>query len=148
MTKYSFSGIQNVAGAWETIRETPTYSAIGEVAIRLSGSTAKNAQISSIYAYKNIKAVVENPTVTVGSSSITFNTTIEGGNYIEYFPETNKAYQYDNYTQTSKEISFTGSLSIPTGTSTGTYTANVTDGTKLRAKVVFGFAGETVDNIK
>jgi hypothetical protein len=103
------------------------------------------------YGYRVVMAngeKVENPTVTVGSSSITFNTTIEGGNYIEYFPETNKAYQYDNYTQTSKEISFTGSLTIPTGNSTGTYTANVTDGTKLRAKVVFGFAGETVDNIK
>ena len=148
ISKYSFANIQNVAGAWETIRETPTYRSIGEIGIRTCGSTAKNAQISSIYGYKHIKAVVENPTVTVGSSSITFNTTIEGGNYIEYFPETNKAFLYDNYSQTSKEITFTGTLNVPSGNSVGKYTATSTNGCVVRAKVVFGFAGETVENIK
>jgi hypothetical protein len=148
LNKYKFTGINNIAGEWETIRETPTYQAIGDIAIRTSGSTAKSAQISTIYAYKQNIAPVENPTVTVGSSSITFNTKIDGGNYIEYDPDTNKALLYDNVKQTITEIPFTGSITVPSGTVKGTYTATATTECPVRAKVVFGFSGVTVENIK
>jgi hypothetical protein len=104
--------------------------------------------MSSIYAYTQVKTVVENPTITVGTDSITFNTTIEGGNYIEYMPDIKKAYLYDNYNQTSHEITFTGSITVPSGMSGGTYFATSDDNSVVRAKVVLGFSGLVVDNIK
>jgi hypothetical protein len=146
--KYNFGpAIQNVAGAWTTINQTPGFEQIGEVNLYLTGDTAGEAQISSIYAYTQVQDSVTNPTVSVGDTAITFNTTIKGGEYIEYEPDTNKALLYHNEEQTVEEVDFTGEVSVGEGAYTGKYSA-ASNNAHLRAKVVFGFAGETVDNIR
>ena len=147
--KYNFGpAIRNQAGAWETIHLTPPYDQIGEINLYLTGDTAGNAQISSVYGYTQVQDSVINPTVSVGNTAITFNTTIRGGEYIEYEPDTNRAFLYHNLEQTVEEIDFTGEISVGEGEYTGRYTAKSETNAPLRAKVVLGFAGATVENIK
>ncbi len=63
------------------------------VTVSVTGNT-EGAEIGDLVACKLVNAPVKNPTVTVGDKSITFNTEIGSGEYIEYYPEKNKAYLY------------------------------------------------------
>ena len=128
------------------MRSTPSFSNIVKVVVYTCGDTAKTAQISSITAYEQNKATVKNPTVTVGSSKMTFNTEIDGGNYIEYYPAENKAYLYNNKEQTKTEIGFTGTLNVASGDFTCTYSAESLTSSTLRARVTLGFSGEEITN--
>ncbi len=146
-TKYKFGApIYNVGGDYGTVRSTPNFANIVKVVVYTCGNTAKSAQMSSITAYKQNQAAVKNPTVTVGSSKMTFNTEIEGGNYIEYYPTENKAYLYNNNEQTKTEISFTGTLNVASGNFTCTYSAEALTSSTLRARVTLGFSGEEISN--
>jgi hypothetical protein len=145
--KYKFGApIYNVGGDYPTVRSTPNFQNIVNVTIYTCGSSAKSAQMSSIVGYTQTNAPVNNPTVKVGGSSITFNTTITGGNYIEYYPDENKAYLYDNAEQTVTEIPFTGTLNVPKGSFTCTYSAEAQTAATLRARITLGFAGMELTN--
>ncbi|MBR5460302.1 MAG: S-layer homology domain-containing protein, partial [Clostridia bacterium] len=145
--KYKFGApIYNVGGDYGTVRSTPNFANIVKVVVYTCGSTAKTAQMSSITAYKQNQARVKNPTVSVGSSKMTFNTEIDGGNYIEYYPTENKAYLYNNKEQTKTEIGFTGTLNVATGDFICTYSAEALTSSTLRARVTLGFSGEEITN--
>ena len=146
MNKYPFQGITTNIGNYPAVRDVPKFGSINTVTLYTAGTTAANAQLGSIYAYTHTDAPVENPTVTVGSSSITFNTTLKSGDYIDYDPRTNKAIYYNNKDQVNHEISVTGELSVPSGAYTATYSANKTTDAPLRARVVLGFAGNEITN--
>ncbi len=146
-TKYKFGApIYNVGGDYGTVRSTPSFANIVNVTVYTCGTNAKSAQMSSLVGYKQIDAPVTNPTVKVGSSSITFNTTVKGGEYIEYIPEENKAYLYHNREQTIEEIPFTGTINAPSGSFTVEYTAEATTKATLRARVTLGFKGQEISN--
>ena len=78
---------------------------------------------------------------------------------IEFYPETGKAYlnYYENiYNEETgnwvssvphtKEISYTGSVTAPSGTFSYTYDAESTTGTTLRAQVKLGLSGAVISN--
>ena len=145
--KYKFGApIYNVGGDYGTVRSTPNFANIVNVTVYTCGDTAKNAQVSSLVGYTQIDAPVKNPTIKVGSDTITFNTTVKGGEYIEYIPEENKAYLYRNREQTIEEISFTGSINAPSGNFTVEYSAEATTKATLRARISLGFKGQEVSN--
>ncbi|MBR5459673.1 MAG: S-layer homology domain-containing protein [Clostridia bacterium] len=144
--KYVFDGVKTSGMQYSTYRVVPLYNFIDNITIRTCGETAKNAQISSIYAYKQVEAEVKNPTVTVGNSSITFNTTLKGSEYLEFDPATRKAHVH-HADQTITEVSsISGSLEIPSGSFNGTYTASATTNAPIRARIVLGFSGEEITN--
>jgi len=146
ITKYKFNGINTDYFNYITYRRVPNYFDVIDVTVRTCGKTGDAAQISTIYGYTQTNAPVKNPTVTIGSSSMTFNTTISGGEYIEFDPMTGKAILYHNAEQTTEEIKYTGTLTVPTGKFTATYTAEAETSAPTRAKLVIGFSGEEVAN--
>ena len=98
-------------------------------------------------AVSNASAV--NPAITIGNSKITFNTTLNSGEYIEYYPEEGKAYQnyYSGNCLMVKEISFSGSVEVPNGAFTYTYSATPANSNiPLRAKVTIGTEGAVIAN--
>ncbi len=143
--KYVFKDIATTGMQYATYRKVPNYADIVNITVRTCGDTATEAIIGDVKAYTQTEAPVENPTLTVGSSTITFNATLKGGEYVEYDPLTNKAYLY-HADQTIEEVTFTGKLSVSSGDYTCTYSANALTDAPLRARVVLGFAGEEITN--
>ncbi len=142
---YKFNGIGVTGMQYATYRENPNWKNLTTLELRLSGNTATNAKLSDVVAYKQTNAPTKNPTVTVGSSTMTFNTTLNSGEYIEYDPRTNKALAY-RVDQSVEEIKFTGSISVNAGNFTGTYSAEAQTDADVRARVVFGFYGPQYAN--
>jgi len=144
--KYKFTGITTTGSAYATYRKVANYKSINSLSILLCGETAKNAQISSITAYEHTNAPVKNPTITVGSSSMTFNCIMTGGEYLEYDPLTGKATLYHNAEQTTEEITFSGKLTVQKGGFTAKYTATAETAAPVRARITLGFAGQEITN--
>ncbi len=143
--KYVFKDIATTGMQYATYRKVPDYSNIENLTVRTCGTTATEAKISNIMAYTQTEAPVENPTLTVGSSTMTFNTTIKGGEYVEYDPLTNKAILY-HADQTFEEVKFTGLLNVGSGNYECTYSAKATTAAPVRARVVLGFSGVEITN--
>ncbi len=130
---------------------------ISRIEVKLCGP-CNGVMIGDLVACDTVNSPAINPSVTIGSSTITFNTTVRSGEYIEYFPELNKAYLHaygvgangtnsNDSTHTATEITFTGSVSVPSGTFTITYNATAADSAPLRAQVVVGLeSAELIEN--
>ena len=145
INKYKFDGITTTGAAYPTYRVTVYFTNIENVTIRTTG-TGDQACVGEIMAYEHINAPVKNPTVTVGSSSVTFNTTLNSGEYIEYDPLTGEAYIFDNDRIPKKLDSVTGTLNVGAGRFTATYTGEAQTSAPTRAKLVFGFSGQEITN--
>jgi len=146
--KYKFSGIGTAGMQYATYRTVANYGSLNSFEILLCGDTAKTAQIGTITAYTHTEAPVKNPTITVGTDSITFNCTIKGGEYIEYDPLTGKATLYHNAEQTTEEITFSGKLTVQKGSFTAKYTGTAETAAPVRARITLGFAGQEIMNEK
>ena len=150
MEKYSFSGIKtdtiNTTDNFSAFRTVANFKSIRSVTLRTSGSTAGNAQIGAITAYTHTDAPIKNPSISVGSSTITFNCEMKGGEYLEFDPITGKAILYHNAEQTKEEVTFTGKLTAPKGNFTATYSAEAQTEAPIRAQVTLGFAGKEITN--
>ncbi len=148
---YSFSNIKSDNSTdYATFRnefklETSKYVTISTTG-DVSGVTMDDIRVCSA-----IDTPAQNPSVTIGSNTITFNVTLKSGEYIEYYPDENKAYinYYKDYTgddgtkvtkqkYTEEITNFTGSVTVPTGDYTFTYGGISTTGAPLRAKVMIG----------
>ena len=145
-SKYQFSGIVDKQINYDTFRNVPYYNRISCVTVRTCGQTGNDAQIGSITAYTHTEAKIKNPTVTVGNTTMTFNCTMSGSDYLEYDPLTSKATVYRNTTQTSEEVSFTGAIKVPKGEFTATYTASPETKAPVRARLTLGFSGLEITN--
>ncbi len=146
IVKYVFPGIETRWATYPTYREIPPYKNITKVTATVNTASAKNVQIGEVTAYTHTDAPVKNPTVTVGSEKITFNCEISGGEYIEYYPETNTATLFHNAEQTKEEITFTGSVTVPSGNYSAVYSAEALTDAPVRAKLVLGFSGQEITN--
>jgi len=146
VSKYEFYGIETRWATYDTYRNIPPYGNITSVTVNANTTSATKAQIGDIVAYTHVEAPVENPTVTIGSSSITFNCTVKGGEYIEYYPETGKATLFHNAEQTKEDIAVTGSVKVPKGSFTATYSGTSKTNAPVRAKLVIGLSGQEVTN--
>jgi len=155
---YEFSGTYHIGTLnYATFRATPSMSKVNSFTIRLSGE-CKGVKIDDIRACKTIDAPVKNPSVTIGDTKITFNTELHSGEFVEYYPETGKAYHtYYEYTHDDegayvsdvphvKEITTTGTLTVPAGDFSYTYDAEALTKAPTRARVAIGLAGKTIAN--
>ena len=146
IVKYPFNGIETRWATYATYRNIPPYQNITRVTVRANTSSAANAQLGNVVAYTHTEAPVKDPTVTIGSNSITFNCTVKGGEYIEYYPETGKATLFHSADQTTEEVKVMGSIKVPAGSFSATYTATPETDAPIRARVVLGFAGQEITN--
>jgi hypothetical protein len=144
--KYVFSGIGTNGMQYATYRTIANYEAIKTLYIRTTGKTVQNAQIGILKAYAQTEAPVKNPTLTVGSSTMTLNCEMKGGEYLEYAPLTGKAILYHNAEQTREEVTFTGKLQAPAGSFNAVYSAEAETKAPVRARVVLGFLGQEITN--
>lgn len=142
---YTFSG-EN-----EYFRGTMDFN-ITSVKVILCG-TCTGVRLDDLIACTAVNSPASMPTVTVGNSSITFGTTVRSGEYIEYFPELNKAYLHsyavgsngkNGVAKTVTEIPFEGLLTVPEGDFTYTYSAFAEAEAPLRAQVVLGLKSEEI----
>ena len=143
--KYTFSEITTTGAAYATYRTDLNFKGVNTCVIRLCGTTAKTAVVGPITAYAQVQAPVENPTVKVGNSSITFNTTLNSGDYLEYQPRTKKALVY-RADQSVEEVKYSGSLDVGGGNFSATYSCTAKTEAPLRTRVVLGFFGPQYEN--
>ena len=144
-SKYQFSGVTTTGATYPTYRFIPTLSAINRVTIRMTGDTGKNAMMDDIILQPHNAAPIKNPTVKVGGQSITFNCEMSGGEYLEFDPDANKAILYHNATQTTEEVTFTGSITVK-GSYSASLSAEAQTTAPLRARLTFGFSGQVLGN--
>jgi len=144
--KYEFDGIDINGAGYSTYRFIPGYSNINKVVVRANTISATKAQIGEFTTYKQDEAPVTNPTVKVGLQTLTFNTTVKGGEYIELDQNTGKAFLYHNAEQTIEEITYTGSITAPSGKFDVVYSANAQTTAPVRARITLGFAGQEITN--
>ena len=144
--KYVFEGIDTESAAYATYRFIPGYSNINKVTVRSNTDTASKVCLGEMIAYKQTDAPVKNPSIKVGSQTITFNCELRGGEYLEYSPDTQKAILYHNATQTKEEVSFNGTLELDSGAFEVEYSAEAQTEAPVRARVVLGFAGQEITN--
>ena len=102
--------------------------------------------IDDVFYMTHTEAPIKNPTVTVGAQTMTFNCEMKGGEYIEYYPETNKAILYHNAEQTTEEVTFTGSINVASGKYTASFSAEALTKAPIRARLTFGFSGQEIGN--
>ena len=157
--KYTFSGTNHASQLnYETFRAVPNMAKVNSITIKLCGSCS-GVKIDDIRAAKTVDAPVKNPSVTVGSNTLTFNTELHSGEFIEYYPETGKAYQtyyeetyneetgkYVSDTAHVKEVQYTGSITIPAGEFSYTYDAEAMTEAPTRARVGIGLSGNVIAN--
>ena len=144
--KYKFNGISTTGAAYNTYRFSPSQGAINRLTIRTTGATGGNAMLDDIFYMTHTEAPIKNPTVTVGAQTMTFNCEMKGGEYIEYYPETNKAILYHNAEQTTEEVTFTGSINVASGKYTASFSAEALTEAPIRARLTFGFSGQEIGN--
>ncbi len=156
---YTFSGTSHASQlSYETFRAVPNMAAVNSFTIKLCGSCT-GVKIDDIRACTTVDAPVKNPSVTVGNTTLTFNTELHSGEFVEYYPETGKAYQtYYEYTYNEetgkyvsdeahiKEVTYSGSLTVPAGSFKYTYSAEALTEAPTRARVGIGLSGNVIAN--
>ncbi len=155
---FTFSGISTGGVNYETYRAIINFDMVNRVQITLAGS-CQGVMIDDLRATVPVDAPVKNPSITIGGQTMTFNTELHSGEYIEYYPEWNKAYlnyYVNHYNEETgkfagsdahvKEISYTGSVTVPAGSFTYTYSAEPMTEMTTRAQTVIGLYGDVVAN--
>ncbi len=135
----------------------PKYDAPISIMVSLAGK-CEGVKIGTLTANAVQNASIKNPSVTIGDNTIKFDAELNSADYIEYYPEYDKAY-LNYYTKVydeegkwmrdnahTKEITFTGNVKAPEGSFNYTYNAEPTTSLKTRAQVVMGFAGNVIAN--
>ncbi len=143
--KYTFSGVDIAGNPYKEARISPSYTNVEKIEIKTC-KRGYEAIMDDIVIYSHTEAPIKNPSVTVGSSTMTFHTEMKGGEYLEYDPLTSKTYLYHT-DQTIEEVtSVEGKLTVPSGNFKGTFSAEAQTSAPIRAKVVLGFSGEEFAN--
>ena len=136
--------------------------------MRLSGvkvdtvGDCDGVKIGDLVSVKIANAPVVNPSITINGKTLTFNTELNSGEYVEYYPEFGKAYRTyytPNTTVTLgetgfkarddahvEEISFTGTLEVPAGDFSFVYDAEPKTDAPTRAMTVIGVSGAIIKN--
>jgi len=85
--KYVFKGITTTGAAYVTYRYVPNMATINRLTVRTCGSTGKDAMIDDVILQPHSDAPIKNPTVKVGSQTMTFNCEMKGGDYLSIHPK-------------------------------------------------------------
>ncbi len=136
---------------------TIKYSGFTGITVSCSGACT-GVKLDTLTAYTPIDAPAKNPSITIGDKTITFNAELHSSDYIEYYPDENKAY-LNYYTQIynddgswksdeahTKEITFSGSVTVPSGNFTYKYKTEALTSYPTRAQVVIGLSGKVLAN--
>lgn len=154
---HEFEGINTAGCNAECYRQSAKMAKINSVTISTDGDMT-GVMIEDVVACKHTDAPAKNPSVTIGGNTMTFMTELKAGEYVEYYPEFNKAYhnyydfeydedgKYKRDTARIREIEFTGKLVLPEGDFECTYNAEAMSDAPLRAQVVIGASGEIIAN--
>ncbi len=155
---FTFNDFPTTSVTYSTFRAgRPGFNNINKLTIATAGDV-EGVMIDDIRAYKITDAPAKNITIKIGSSEITFDAEVHSGEYVEFYPETGKAYlNYYKYTRNeegkyvddtahTKEISYTGSITVPKGKFNYTYSATPMTDAPLRANVVVGVSGKVIAN--
>ncbi len=152
----------------KSYRANADFSQINDIQLAVCGE-CDGVRIGSFKAYVPENATAKNPTVTIGDTSITFDAELRSSDYIEYYPEFNKAYlnyyiksneieelnledtavsdKWNNVDRAhTKEISFKGALTVPSGSFSFSLKEESESTVPVRAQVVFGFEGDIIEN--
>ena len=124
------------------LRADFNYSQVTGIQVYLSGACT-GVRMSSIVATPAVTNAISNPTITIGGSSVTFNTTVSHSEYLEYMPGSATATKYSG-TGAETTVTVTGVLPI---VGSGAFEAEISaDGAAMpiRATVTFGFTGPEV----
>ncbi len=117
------------------------YKLINGVSIATSGN-CEGVKVGTLTAEAHINNPIVNPTVSLGSESVTFNTTLNSSEYLEYNADDAVAYVYDAIGNV-REVTVTGTTpTVPGGDFEATLTGTDSDTMPMRAEVTFGFAGK------
>ncbi len=150
---FSFDGIGTGIANWGTHGATIDMSNVKLVRVRVAGNV-EGVKMGDICVAPIVSTSATNPTITINGNTIKFVTPsdiftgvdvkVNSGDYVEYYPETNKAYlhYYTNGTYAAKELTVEGSVTAPQGDFTYTYNATGS----VKAKVVIGMQGAKVAN--
>jgi hypothetical protein len=132
---------------YETYRGHVEMDRVNSVTITLIGN-CEGAKLDDLYACMVTDGAVSNPSVTVGDQTITFKTTLRGGEYIEYDPETGVATlnYYECNAAMRREIEFEGTVTVNSGEFHYGYSAEALTDAPVRAKVMIGFQGDFIEN--
>jgi hypothetical protein len=154
---YVFDGIDVGGTPYNpSYRARMHYDKLLTVQVSLCGK-CEGVKLGKLSAYTPEDAVASSPTITVGSDTITFNTELHSSEYLEYYPEENKAYlnfyehifEGDKWIKDKfhvKEITFDGKITLPEGDFEYTFTEKPLTEFDTRAQVVFGVSGRVVSN--
>ncbi len=153
---YDFAGDYLGDGNHATYRGTFTFDNPNAVRLAFAGDCT-GVVISDFTACKPVNSPVENPSITIGENILVFKTTLRSGEYVEYFPELNRAYKHaygiksdgsSTNVLTISEVEFEGTLKVPKGDYSYTYGyATASSTAPVRAKTVIGvLAPYTIQN--
>jgi len=132
---------------YETYRGFVEMEYINGVNVLLVGN-CEGALLDDLRACEITDGAVKNPSVTIGDRMITFETELRGGEYIEFNPATGLAthYYYEGNKACSREIAYTGSITVQQGKFAYVYSAESLTNAPVRARVVIGFQGDLIEN--
>lgn len=132
---------------YECYRALVDPASITSVTVNFCGP-CEGARLDDITACVLTAGAVEDPTLTVNGRTVTFETVLRGGEYIEYDPVSGRAvhFFYEDGAARSREIPVRGGVILPGGEFAVTYEARSLTHAPARARVVLGTAGELLRN--
>lgn len=132
---------------YETYRGLVEMDKVNSVTVTLIGN-CEGAALDDLYACSVTDGLVQNPSVSIGNQTITFMTTLQGGEYIEFDPASGTAthFYYDGYTALSRQIEFEGAVTANSGEFSYCYSAEALTDAPVRAKVTIGLEGDLIEN--
>ena len=102
---------------------------------------AEGVKMSSVTACRHCFAEMEEPTVQIGSTAVTFHCRLRSTDFIEF--DGKSATMIDRYGNETK-IAFTGSLTAPGGKFAARLHTDNSEDLPLRAQLTLGFTGNTI----
>ncbi len=154
---YEFSDIVVETTGYESFRNLVDFKSVDTLQVSLCGE-CNGVKLDDLIAFAPTDAPSKNPSVTIGNNTITFEAELHGGDFIEYYPDENKAYLnyytqiYNNDDEWSddeahvKEIKFTGNITVPAGSFEYSYKAEALSELTTRAQLVIGLSGAVIEN--
>ena len=102
---------------------------------------AEGVKMTSVTACRHCFAEMEEPTVQIGSTAVTFHCRLRSTDFIEF--DGKSATMIDRYGNETK-IAFTGSLTAPGGKFAARLHTDNSEDLPLRAQLTLGFTGNTI----
>lgn len=133
-------GFEKDEGVYGIFRSSLNNDRITEISIETEGNTS-GVRMSSINACEHVYEVLKDPTVTVGTTSLTFECELMSSDYIEFDGKT--ASVTDRYGN-SKQIWFSSGLEVPAGEFEASVSATPLNRCVPRCALTFGFDGPEV----